>query len=198
MVLSYKKFNFFLKLTLIMEKFVLEVKQLLKLSLCLIFFLLLSSPVIAEEQQKEIEYLYLEDEIKLGYPGDWKIKEKPQNAEILRLTDERNNVHFSVFRYNLPGAELGDFFDFMVDHFADQGWEKVSEKETVSWEQLDDGFQVRMETPMEEDHMLRGEFIFFYLEDNFFLGRFLVSEKIWEEYTEDLELIRINLGLKED
>ncbi len=161
----------------------------------LILALFLSFNVSAEEEVQRIE---LPAGINLSYPGNWQEVEKPENLEILRLGDERNNALFSLFLYEIEGTDLETFAEYMVNHFAEGNWEKTGELEEHSWEGIEEGLVITMETGLGEDDVLIGHYLFFRVENRYFLGRLAVAGQVWEEYEEDWVFIRDSIKKEQE
>ncbi len=152
-----------------------------------------SNPVLADEPQRVDLVLDLE----VGFPQGWEEADQVSEPEIVRLGDELNNAVFSLFRYELEGTSLEAFSDYMIDYFTEEGWEKTGEIEEYSWEGIGDGLILPMESQLGEEDTLVARYIFFRIEDSYFLGRLAVAGQVWEEYTEDWELIRENIRVRE-
>lgn len=166
-----------------------------KLLFVLFLALFLSFNVLAEEEPQSIE---LPAGINLTYPGNWKVVEEPETQEILRLGDERNNALFSIFLYEIEGTTLEAFAEYMVNHFSEGNWEKAGELEEHSWEGIEEGLVITMETGLGEDDVLKGHYLFFRVENRYFLGRFVVAGQVWEEYEEDWIFIKDRIKGQQD
>lgn len=158
-----------------------------KIALLLMLTLFWGFNVAAEEELQTIE---LPSEVSISYPENWDVIEEPETQEILRLGDERNNAIFSLFLYEIEGTSLEAFAEYMIEHFSEGTWEKTGELEEQSWEGIEEGLAITMETGLGEDDVLKGHYIFFRVEDRYFLGRMAVAGQVWEEYEDDWELIR--------
>ncbi len=159
----------------------------------LVFLCLGFNPVLADEPQR----VELTLDLEVTFPQDWEIADQADEPEILRLGDMLNNAIFSLFRYELAGTSLAAFADYMIDYFTEEGWEKTGEIEEYSWDGIGDGLILPMESQLGEEETLVARFIFFRIEDNYFLGRLAVAGQVWAEYTEDWELIRENIRVRD-
>ncbi len=157
-----------------------------KAALSVVLILFLGMSVSAEEPQS----IELPSGISLSYPENWEVVEEPDNLEILRLGDDRNNAIFSIFLYEIEGTNLEAFADYMVNHFSEGTWETTGEFSEYSWEGIEEGLGITMETGLGEDDVLKGHYIFFRVSDQYFLGRVAIAGQVWEEYEEDWDFIR--------
>ncbi len=154
----------------------------------LVILLLISSPLSGEEYADEPFPVDVEYGFRFYLPPHWEEGQSEGSVEILRYVDEHNNALFSLYRYELTDVPLHDFAEYFRNYYQEQGWEiedDLREKEFLE----EEGYELLLYIGTGEDQTLMGKYIFFSLEDKYFMGRFLTLEEIWDDYSQERDII---------